>query len=78
MGLDPRTLGSHPELKADVQWLNHPSAPVSPLIFPHYSSCVRVLTPKASFLLNHLFKVLNLQIQLHSEVLGVGLSTCEF
>ena len=27
MGLDPRTLGSHPELKADVQSLSHPGDP---------------------------------------------------
>ena len=27
MGLDPRTLGSGPELKADAQPLKHPGAP---------------------------------------------------
>ena len=27
MGLDPRTLGSQPELKADVQTLSHPGDP---------------------------------------------------
>ena len=27
VGLDPRTLGSHPEPKADVQLLNHPGIP---------------------------------------------------
>ena len=26
-GLDPRTPGSHPELKADVQPLSHPGVP---------------------------------------------------
>ena len=28
-GLDPRTLGSHSEPKADAQPLSHPGAPVS-------------------------------------------------
>ena len=28
VGLDPRTLGSHPELKADAQPLNHSGIPV--------------------------------------------------
>ena len=27
-GLDPRTLGSHPELKADTQSLSHPDVPI--------------------------------------------------
>ena len=27
VGLDPRTPGSLPELKADTQWLSHPGAP---------------------------------------------------
>ena len=27
VGLDPRTLGSHPELKADAQLLRHPGIP---------------------------------------------------
>ena len=27
VGLDPRTLGSHPEPKADAQPLSHPGAP---------------------------------------------------
>ena len=27
VGLDPRTLGSHPELKADAQPLSHPGVP---------------------------------------------------
>ena len=27
VGLDPRTLGSHPRLKADAQPLSHPGAP---------------------------------------------------
>ena len=34
MGLDPRTLGSRPEPKADTQPLSHPGAPFS--FFPHY------------------------------------------
>ena len=29
VGLDPRTLGSHPEPKADAQPLSHPGAPGS-------------------------------------------------
>ena len=28
MGLDPGTLGSHPELKADAQPVSHPGVPV--------------------------------------------------
>ena len=28
-GLDPRTSGSHPELKADTQPLSHPGVPVT-------------------------------------------------
>ena len=32
MGLDPRTLGSHPEPKADSQPLSHPGAPVSEVL----------------------------------------------
>ena len=28
--LDPRTPGSHPELKADVQPLSHPGVPIQP------------------------------------------------
>ena len=31
VGLDPRTLGSHPESKADTQPLSHPGAPHHPL-----------------------------------------------
>ena len=27
VGLDPRTSGSHPELKADAQLLSHPGVP---------------------------------------------------
>ena len=29
VGLDPRTLGSQPELKEDAQPVSHPSVPVS-------------------------------------------------
>ena len=32
VGLDPRTLGSHPEPKADSQPLSHPGAPVSEVL----------------------------------------------
>ena len=33
MGLDPGTLGSHPEMKADAQPLSHPGVPASPPFF---------------------------------------------
>ena len=29
MGLDPRTPGSHPELKADAQLQSHPGVPIT-------------------------------------------------
>ena len=31
--LDPRTPGSHPELKADAQLLSHPSVPSTPFFY---------------------------------------------
>ena len=33
MGLNPRTPGSHPELKADAQLLSHPGVPYSQLLY---------------------------------------------
>ena len=32
VGLDPRTLGSHPEQKADAQRLSHPGIPEGELL----------------------------------------------
>ena len=33
MGLDPRSPGSHPKLKAEAQWLSHLGVPRPPSIF---------------------------------------------
>ena len=34
-GLDPKTLGAHPGLKADPQPLSHPGVPVGELLLEH-------------------------------------------
>ena len=38
-GLDPRTLGSHPELKAGTQLLSHPGTPNKTLKKEHLGGC---------------------------------------
>ena len=39
MGLHPRTLGSHPELKADAIPLSHPGAPGELVVLKDISIC---------------------------------------
>ena len=46
--LDPRTLGSHPELKADAQSLSHPVAPTS-VVYLSYNWKIAPLNPFAYF-----------------------------
>ena len=44
VGLDPRTLGSHPELKVDAQPLSHPGAPRAFLFLSGAPNCPVVLS----------------------------------
>ena len=57
MGLDPRTLGSHPESKADAQPLSHSGVPHLLDLYGHNMSSYLLITVSSIFLVlcnNHL------------------------